>query len=675
MLMNKWLSHTTAAIALLALTLTGCHDRLRGVGAEPDQGAERTSLTVTLSTEVGAPGSLRGVTDAQDTEVPGATGTGEDKVEHLTLAMQPGIFLSSDKPKAVAGTTNKYTVLFKDILYPGPMKLSCSVYLGQRLPGLSLADFYANKEVTYDQLKTLTNDTEGFVMTSAVGTKTITLKPGITEPSKANGNYLPPIDVERVVSKGAVSFDKNNIEDKDYRARYAPTTVGIPEAAGVISEGVSSANAILPIGWTAVGGAKSAYLFRNNAGRRTLGSNSDADCGLYTGLQTLSAVGKEAGSYDLFKLSDYMSMTDDADIDKAKAKPFLFFTEFTGMIDTGKLAKGYNGSGDTSGNNGVSVKGGSYPANPYFLEHALTETSTDRTSYPVAVTFSDVAYAKVLTQTKAVRGAMIDESDKDLPFYYRVSYSGDDPLAGQTTKNMGDYTEVTLNTPYAGPSGLRVIRTDPADAKSSKFYPRRYLVEVSEDWYTANKGKTYPATGELNLGKPAESIYPGLKGGDPYRFVKINFKNGDVHWFFEVRDRVLDYYVGVNDGNVYNSLLAARAAGNTKSRKYTLGQAYYLVPFNAQRNDAGMIYNCDTRRNNIYDLRITAIEGMGYNYDPVDPTDPYMPKPEDNPDEPDPVVPSVNTSPQKIRVKARILKWNYIHYSADLKAMTGDAND
>ena len=666
----------TAAIALLAFTLTGCHDRLRGVGTEPDQGAERTSLTVTLSTEVGTPGSLRGVTDAQDTEVPGAKGTGEDLVKQLTLAMQPGIFLSSDKPKAVAGTTNKYTVLFKDILYPGPIKLSCSVYLGQRLPGLSLADFYANKEVTYDQLKTLTNDTEGFVMTSAVGTKTITLKPGITEPSKANGNYLPPIDVERVVSKGAVSFDKNNIKDNDYRVRYAPITVGVPEAAGVISEGVSLANAILPIGWAAVGGAKSAYLFRNNAGRRTLGSNSDADCGLYTGLQTLSAVGKEAGSYDLFKLSDYMSMTDDADIDKAKAKPFLFFTEFTGMIDTGKLAKGYNGSGDTSGNNGVSVKGGSYPANPYFLEHALTETSTDRTSYPVEVTFSDVAYAKVLTQTKAVRGAMIDESDKsgkDLPFYYKVS-SGD-PLADQTTTVVGDHTEVTLTTPYVDPSGLRVIRTDPEDAKSSKFYPRRYLVEVSEDWYTANKGKTYPATGELNLGKPAESIYPGQKGGDRYRFVKINFKNGDVHWFFEVRDRVLDYYVGVNDGNVYNSLLAARAAGNTKSRKYTLGQAYYLVPFNAQRNDDGKIYNCDTRRNNIYDLRITAIEGMGYNYDPVDPNDPYMPKPEDNPDEPDTVVPSVNTHLQKIRVKAQILKWNYIHYSADLKAMSGDAND
>lgn len=666
--MNKLLRHTMAAIALLALTLTGCHDRLRGVGAEPDQGAERTSLTVTLSTEVGAPGSLRGVTDAQDTEVTGATGTGEDKVEHLTLAMQPGIFLSSDHPQRV-GTTNEYTVLFRDIPYPGERELSCSVYLGQKLPGLSHLDFYADKTVSYTQLPTLTNDTEGFVMTSKAGTKKIILKPGVPEPSETSDNYLS-IEVERVVSKGAVSFDKKNINDNRYRARYAPTTVSVPE--GVISEGVSLENAILPIGWAAVGGAKSAYLFRNHAGRRTLGSNSDTDAGFYTELTTLSAVGKSAGKYDLFKLSDYMSMTGDAGINAAKAKPFLFFTEFTGTIDTGKLAKGYNGSGDTS-SNGVSVKGGAYPASPYFLEHALGETSTDRTSYPLAVTFSDVAYAKVLTQTKAVRGAMIDESDKDLPFYYKVS-SGD-PLVDQTTKDMGDYTEVTLTTPYVDPSGLRVIRTDPADAKSSKFYPRRYLAEVSEDWYTANKGKTYPATGELNLGKPAESIYPGQKGGDRYRFVKIIFSDGAEHWFFEVRDRVLDYYVGVNDGNVYNSLLAARAAGNTKSRKYTLGQAYYLVPFNAQRNDDGKIYNCDTRRNNIYDLRITAIEGMGYNYDPVDPHDPYMPKPEDNPDEPETTIPSINRDPQAIRIKARILKWNYIHYSADLKAMTSDAND
>ena len=671
MLIKKLLNHTTAAVALLALTLTGCHDQLRGGGAEPDQGAERTSLTVTLSTEVGLPGSLRGVTDAQDTEVPGATDTGEDKVKHLSLAMIPGLLLSSDNPKAVTGTTNEYTFLFRDITFPGKRELRYSVYLGQRLPGLSHLDFYADKEVTYDQLRTLTNDTEGFVMTSEAGTKTITLKPGITEPSEANGNYLS-YEVERVVSKGAVSFDKNTIKDTNYRARYAPKMVGVPDEPGVNTEGVSLSNAILPIGWAAVGGAKSAYLFRNHAGRRTLGRNSDTDVGFYTGLTTLSAVGKSTGSYDLVKLSDYVSMTGDAGIDKAKAKPFLFFTEFTGTIDTGTLGKGFNGPGVATSPGAVSVKGGSYPASPYFLEHALNETMTRRTSYPVEVTFSDIAYAKVLTQTKAIRGAMIDESDTNLPFYYRVS-SGD-PLAGQTTTDKEGYTEVTLTTPYADRSSLRVIPTDPEDAKSSRFYSRRYLVEVSEDWYTANKGKTYPAsTGELSLGKPAEStLYPGLKGGDPYRFVKIIFSDHTAHWFFEVRDRVLDYYVGVNDGNVYNSLLAARVAGNTKSRKYTLGQAYYFVPFNAQRNGDGKIYNCDTRRNNIYDLRITAIEGMGYNYDPADPHDPYMPKPEDNPDEPETVVPSVNTYPQTIHVKARILNWNYIHYSADLMALSDD---
>ena len=674
MLKSKWLHHTASAIALLALTLTGCNSGLRGDGAEPDEGAERTSLMVTLSTEVGLPRSLRGITDAQDTEVPGAKGTGEDKVEHLTLAMRPGILLSSDDPKAVTQSSRVYTVLFKDIPYPGPEKLSCSVYLGQKLPGLSHLDFYPDRAVSHTQLRTLTNDDEGFVMTSEAGRETITLQPGITEPSRGSSNYLS-YQVERVVSKGAVSYDMDGIDVSKYSARFAPTTPGVPSAQGVSSEGFSSSGAILPVGWAAVGGAKSAYLFRNHAGRRTMGNSGDADCGLYTGLTTLSAVGKSVGEYDLFKLSDYMSMTGDADIDKAKAKPFLFFTEFTGTIDTGKLDKGYNGPGDTSNNNnGVSLKGGAYPASPYFLEHALRETKKERTAYDIQVTYRDVAYAKVLTQTKAVRGAMIDQSVGDLPFYYRVSTG--DPLAGQTTTEGEGYTEVTLGIPYADLSGLRVVPTAPNDGTSSQFYSRRYLVEVTEAWYNDNKGKKYPAsTGTLHLGKPSEStLYPGLRGDEAFRFVKIKFKNGDVHWFFEVRDRVLDYYVGAGDGNVYNSLLAARAAGNTKSRKYTLGQAYYLVPFNAQKDATGKIYNCDTRRNNIYDLRITAIVGMGYNYDPVDPQDPYMPMPEDNPDEPETTVPSINKDPQMIRIKARILDWDYIHYTADLMDMLVETN-
>ena len=97
----------------------------------------------------------------------------------------------------------------------------------------------------------------------------------------------------------------------------------------------------------------------------------------------------------------------------------------------------------------------------------------------------------------------------------------------------------------------------------------------------------------------------------------------------------------------------------------------YLTPLNAQ-GEPNKIYNCDTRRNNIYDLEIQGVNGLGYNYDPVDPKDPYIPKPDDNPLEPDPdpEIPPINNPEITIRVKATVLKWNYIHQSYDLLGET-----
>ena len=95
----------------------------------------------------------------------------------------------------------------------------------------------------------------------------------------------------------------------------------------------------------------------------------------------------------------------------------------------------------------------------------------------------------------------------------------------------------------------------------------------------------------------------------------------------------------------------------------------YLTPLNAQ-GEQGKIYNCDTRRNNIYDLEIQGVNGLGYNYDPVDPDDPYIPKPNDNPLEPDPVIPPINDTEITIKVRAKVLNWNYIHQSYDLLGET-----
>ena len=669
--MNKLLNHTTAAVALLALTLTGCHDKLRGVSAEPDQGAERTSLTVTLRTEVGAFGATRAdVTDAQDTEVPGATDTGEDLVKHLTLAMQPGILLFSDAPQAVPGKTNEYTVLFKDIPYPGKRELRYSVYLGQRLPGLSLADFYADKTVTYDQLKTLTSDTEGFVMTSEAGTKKITLKPDITEPNETNGNYLS-CDVERVVAKAQVtSLTRESIDFSQFNEKYFSKV-----------DGHRAVDVAFFAGWCIAGSAKSAYLFSNHAERRTLGATADPDAGFYTGLTTVSSKGKEAGSYDLTKLSEVTSR---------ETTPEGWLSHLLPIGNDGKtptLHPGYNGPGKP-GNEGSSEKqllnselfgDLTSVASPYFLEHALSETKTDRTPYPAKVTFADITYAKILMYIQGVDGNLkgyyltsgggTRESNPNYrEEYNRVylntndgGYLNKDDFKG--LKNIPDSYDEPMETPKV--SWLAVSKPTPLTEEENLKYERRYLVPVSEEWRTAHLNSKYM---ELADEYVCHDIL--IPTDETYRFKQITFSDGP-RWFFEMRDLPYAYYIGKQDGKLYNTLLAARAAGNSKSYKYSVFSCY-LVPLNAQKGANDLVYNCDTRRNNIYDLWITGVSDMGYNYDPVDPTDPLLPKPEDNPDEPETVVPSVNTYPQAIRVKARILKWNYIHYTADLKAMTGD---
>ena len=142
------------------------------------------------------------------------------------------------------------------------------------------------------------------------------------------------------------------------------------------------------------------------------------------------------------------------------------------------------------------------------------------------------------------------------------------------------------------------------------------------------------------------------------------------HTFFLMHDTPGTFYVGAN-GIIYDTLLAARADGNKSARKYAGGRMVYLTPLNAQ-GEPNKIYNCDTRRNNIYDLEIQGVNGLGYNYDPVDPKDPYIPKPDDNPLEPDPdpEIPPINNPEITIMVKATVLKWNYIHQSYDLLGKT-----
>ncbi|BDE83013.1 Mfa1 family fimbria major subunit [Porphyromonas somerae] len=127
------------------------------------------------------------------------------------------------------------------------------------------------------------------------------------------------------------------------------------------------------------------------------------------------------------------------------------------------------------------------------------------------------------------------------------------------------------------------------------------------------------------------------------------------------------FYEGGDDGLLYLRLRDAVLMGNESVRKYDEGRMVYLIPLNRQLDGAkGFVNYCDTRRNNIYDLNIASISGIGLNHDPVDPDDPNIPKPEDNPFEPptDPQIP-VEENDYLMRITAKILKWNLVekHYA------------
>ena len=127
------------------------------------------------------------------------------------------------------------------------------------------------------------------------------------------------------------------------------------------------------------------------------------------------------------------------------------------------------------------------------------------------------------------------------------------------------------------------------------------------------------------------------------------------------------FYYGLDDHTIYDTLLAALAGGNNKIRKYEGGKMVYLSPLNEQRNTEGLVFSCDTRRNNIYDLILNGISGLGLNYDPVDPKDPNLPAPGDNPWEPEPKIPPINGRDNVIRITATPLWWNTMDHILELK--------
>lgn len=236
-------------------------------------------------------------------------------------------------------------------------------------------------------------------------------------------------------------------------------------------------------------------------------------------------------------------------------------------------------------------------------------------------------------------------------FYENSMFGGDKKVASKKGEIKYNriayakvYTKLTPSNAYTEKGGKKEV------ASSDDFTKEQnYPVEISKELY--DKLNADPAySGRLEK-------YFAFQGGVGRQVYEL-----------KVTDKPGTFYEGVDDGLLYLRLRDAVMLGkNTAVRKYDEGRMVYLVPMNRQLDPTkGFVNYCDTRRNNIYDLTIKGISGIGKNYDPVDPDDPNVPKPEDNPFEPptDPQIP-VEPADYLMRITAKVIKWNLVekHYA------------
>lgn len=365
--------------------------------------------------------------------------------------------------------------------------------------------------------------------------------------------------------------------------------------------------------WTIAGSAKSAYLFTDNAGSLHLGND-----GLYEGLKTVSAEGKGKGGYDLMKLSEKEGHSENF-----KARSISTF-------ESGKVE---------NNDHGRSTKDGIY-----FLEHALNETNKTKagTPYDKSVTYQDVTYVKIYAGLAPTKGFRID-NNKVTFSRHKVFATEEAALAG-----FAESDPATTSPELLDQQLLSAIKQEtPSETPSDRWY-----------WVDVTDTKWFKDLSEED--KKNQTI---KEGKDYYTTDGKASKRS----FLLVHDQPTTFYYGIDDHTIYDTLLAARAGGNSKIRKYEGGKMVYLSPLNEQRTAAnGPVFNCDTRRNNIYDLILNRITGLGLNYDPVDPDDPNIPKPGDNPWEPDPKIPPINGRDNVIRITATPLQWNTMDHTLEL---------
>ena len=679
--------------ASLASGLAGCRKELPGTADGPSA-PSFVSLSLSLDDE-----GLRAFNGEQDTIV--APNSDDEAIGDKTVVQILG---SLTGVRTLERNTSKD--FFTSVAFDADPKLSQALTILVNGEGLNLTpvDMSPDKVITFEELvaaQPLTGavwpagDTrnrfysfasgKGMLMTGkADPSKKITIRPNITKEQAENGtgpetNSFDMGNVERVLSKAQVTF-----------APFPGIAAGVRSKYGLSFESAA---------WSVQGSAKKAYLFNNHAGNRTI-TETAAGSDKYEYKGYASAVDADTDGSNLYKMSDVtskftdpyspgmykLSYTEDRSAEEYfvnsanKAIPVSLamnflprYSEFANITVnplTGDDPLNKDG-GVSLGRTGpeqlqYTVSGRqvvAYSSRMYFLEnsHAGDDSNIgyDRIahlivytgSYPVSNLIMDSAEAKAALLNAPMRGNFINDAKK-------VSVALVNSLPEALGDLAGDFSPSTY---------------DDGTYKREKTYlvELSYLTEADAVFNAVNWGKSYWVEVDHDFVSGLDESY--FTDG---RVKKVTFEGAAVTPFatkaafqadtyddtkevyvFKVIDLSGTFYIG-EDEKLYDTLLSARAAGNAKARKYSLGHMVFLTPLNAQ-GTGDNVYLTDTRRNNIYQLYIEAINDIGYSYNPVDPEDPNAPRPKDNPDEPANYdIPPVSKTYMSVFYK--LSAWNYV---------------
>ena len=548
--------------------------------------------------------------------------------------------------------------------------------------------------------------TNGFIATAALQDAAFEIQPNLSEETVRSGNSITQNVIsfpamERIVAKAQLE-QKSTFSDNLFTAKYG--------AKPVLRS------------WAVQGSAKTAYLYKNHAGGNHSLQNVGGK-NLYDGLESYVHNDANGANMlkmsDVMSKYAFRGRDGETRHDLTSAEANGYFTNPAGrtipkgvvfnymprlfkysksvpvldktgaeLSEDGGQSVSYNSTSDKYTHNYLNnvSEGSSFGKRPdiqnggiYFLENSHagdTDGSLgyDRIAHAVIYANADFIDTRAYTgetlstptPVTGIPGALL--LGDFVTGYAKQEYSAIqdlDLMVGDAAAPTTVYPTYTAPTDDEGryvPENVYLAAlgrlTNEASAASSTDAYFNCLIKGRMYWVEAQEAfvKGLPA-GYFTAGR-VKKVTRSTAAVADVTALPTGTLTADEQYLFLVIDAEDTFYAG-QDGKLYDTLLSARAAGNTESRRYDFGQMVYLHPLNLQGTE-GNYYSTDTRRNNIYDLKIAGIEALGYSYNPIDPEDPNAPRPLDNPDEPDPYpVPTVNKTELWIRVQAAVIDWNY----------------